>query len=192
MIITLITKEKMFSLSLPQRASGRYWITDADEAGHPREVAVAEAVEGRWQLRGSPVLALLHGDGTESEAQYLEGGLQVVSARYRQSGQQVQLFVEPATEDRQQYDKYLVPDACRIDIGRGGDNQLIFDNPYVSAHHACLVCQNGRWSATDTQSSNGTFVNEERIATRQLNPGDMVYVMEIGRASCRERVCDLV
>ncbi len=177
MIVTLITKEKMFSLSLPQRASGRYWITDADEAGRPREVAVAEAVEGRWQLRGSPVLALLQGDGTESEAQDLEGDLQVVSARYRQGGQQVQLFIEPATEDRQQYDKYLVPDTCRIDIGRGGDNQLIFDNPYVSAHHACLVCQNGRWSATDTQSSNGTFVNEERIATRQLNPGDMVYVM---------------
>lgn len=177
MIVTLIAQDQMSTISLPERASGRYWISEKRPDGTTANVADVEGIQNRWLLHGSSELALLDEVGRETDSLFLSLDRRVVNARFRASGQAVQLYVEPSTGDRQSYRKYCVREACRLNIGRGLDNQIVFDNRYVSAHHACLIWQNQRWSVTDTQSSNGTFVNETRIATRQLVPGDTVYIM---------------
>ena len=177
MIATLVTKERTFSISLPEKVSGQYWILDADSTGHPRRVANVEGIGEKWFLRGSEYLALMEA-GVETPAVELRTAeTQVVSACYREDGVQVQVFVEPATAGRQSFRKYMVPESCRLNIGRTGDNHIIFENRYVSAHHACLVWEQGKWSITDTQSSNGTFVNQRRIAMADMLPGDTAYIM---------------
>ncbi|HJC40237.1 MAG TPA: type VII secretion protein EssC [Candidatus Intestinimonas pullistercoris] len=177
MLVRLITKERMFTMSLPQRVSGQYWLSDLDPQGRARPVASVEGVQGQWMLRGSSVLALVNGPGEEMGQVPLEGENQVVAARYRGDGTRALLFLEPATQDRRTFRKFLLPRECRIDIGRAPENQIVFQNQYASSHHACLIWQKGAWSVTDTQSSNGTFVNGRRIATTPLSPGDVVYIM---------------
>jgi len=48
-------------------------------------------------------------------------------------------------------------------IGRGGDNDIVLDAPSVSAHHAEIRYENGRYILYDKGSTNGTFVNGRRI-----------------------------
>mgnify|MGYP003266128812 CR=1 FL=1 len=177
MIVTLITQDRISTISLPKQISGRYWLTMREQDGYTTEVADVEGIQGQWFLHGSPILALLDAQGQEVGQLALTTDKQVINAKYRKTSQPVQLYIEPSTEDRCVYKKYCVSESCRLDIGRSVDNQIIFDNQYVSAHHACLIWQNQTWSITDTQSSNGTFLNEVRIATKQLKPGDMIYIM---------------
>jgi hypothetical protein len=49
-------------------------------------------------------------------------------------------------------------------IGRSGDNDIVLDAPSVSAHHAEIRYQNGRYILYDRGSTNGTFVNGRRIS----------------------------
>ncbi len=53
-------------------------------------------------------------------------------------------------------------------IGRSGDNDIVLDAPSVSAHHAEIRYENGRYILYDRGSTNGTFVNGRRISGPNL------------------------
>ena len=51
-----------------------------------------------------------------------------------------------------------------INIGRDPSSDLVLDHPLVSRHHATIHLRNGRYYLIDLNSSNGTYVNGERVA----------------------------
>ncbi|HOJ62975.1 MAG TPA: FHA domain-containing protein [Spirochaetota bacterium] len=48
-------------------------------------------------------------------------------------------------------------------IGRDKSNQLIIADPTVSKFHAIITFENGNAYIKDTDSSNGTFINDKQI-----------------------------
>jgi pSer/pThr/pTyr-binding forkhead associated (FHA) protein len=64
-----------------------------------------------------------------------------------------------------------------ITIGRELDNDIVIDNLGVSRHH-CKVEEKpgGVHVATDMGSNNGTFIRGQRIATFNLNHGDVISI----------------
>ncbi|MBN1888199.1 MAG: protein kinase [Thermoflexales bacterium] len=65
----------------------------------------------------------------------------------------------------------------RTTIGRGPDNTVVLDDNQVSRTHAEISFQNLVWILTDLNSTNGTFVNENRLVANQavrLNVGDVI------------------
>jgi len=66
----------------------------------------------------------------------------------------------------------------RVTIGKGDENELAIDgDDTVSRLHAVLDRFAAGWCVTDLGSSNGTFVNGERIlAARRLRHGDELRV----------------
>ncbi len=61
----------------------------------------------------------------------------------------------------------LVPDAP-FNIGGNEDNDLIVEDPFISAYHARITNQNGRWFINDLDSTNGTEVNGLRVREAEL------------------------
>lgn len=62
-----------------------------------------------------------------------------------------------------------------IVVGRSPDNHLPFASEKgVSSRHAEIVQSGGRFEVVDHNSTNGTFVNEERVTRRVLVPGDKI------------------
>jgi two-component system, cell cycle response regulator len=59
-------------------------------------------------------------------------------------------------------------------IGRGSAATLRVDDDGVSRRHARIVQRDGRVEIEDLQSANGTIVNGERVASRQLTDGDKI------------------
>lgn len=55
-----------------------------------------------------------------------------------------------------------------ISIGRSPSATLVLDDPYVSTRHAELREVDGEWTLTDLGSTNGTFVDEERVFEPQI------------------------
>ena len=67
-----------------------------------------------------------------------------------------------------------------LSIGRHPTNQLVIDVPTVSAEHALVEYQSGRYRVIDRDSRNGTFVNGQRITEVDLNDGDLIRLGEMG------------
>jgi RsiW-degrading membrane proteinase PrsW (M82 family) len=71
-----------------------------------------------------------------------------------------------------------------VTIGRESDCQIILDNNRyggVSRHHAAVrpLAEIGTWEVCDLGSSNGTFVNGDRLqGCRKLLPGDRIVLGE--------------
>lgn len=61
-----------------------------------------------------------------------------------------------------------------LTIGRETDNALIIPDPSVSRHHARIALENGALVVYDLGSTNGVFVNEQRVQSQRLRPGDIV------------------
>jgi pSer/pThr/pTyr-binding forkhead associated (FHA) protein len=62
----------------------------------------------------------------------------------------------------------------RQTIGRREDNDLVIDEPSVSASHAWIINQHDHYVLMNTLSTNGTFVNDKRIHEVMLRHGDHV------------------
>ena len=70
-----------------------------------------------------------------------------------------------------------------VRIGRDpGQCQLALQDPDVSSVHAYIGCRKGQWIIQDMNSTNGTYVNGEKITTAGLKSGDRI---KIGSVSCR-------
>jgi two-component system cell cycle response regulator len=59
-------------------------------------------------------------------------------------------------------------------IGREPDTTLMLPDPGVSSRHAMLEDQGGSWVLVDLKSTNGTYVNGERIVEVELKHGDKI------------------
>lgn len=71
--------------------------------------------------------------------------------------------------------KYPVSQA-EIIIGRSMDAQIVVKENNVSRRHSRLTFKNGKAMVEDLGSTNGTFVNSEKITQCELGDGDLISV----------------
>jgi len=77
--------------------------------------------------------------------------------------------------DSEQAEFFLTSDV--LTIGRGPDNDIqLANDTSVSRHHSRISFENGEYIITDLDSSNGTFVNGERVTQIALSESDEISI----------------
>ena len=67
--------------------------------------------------------------------------------------------------------------SASMTIGRAPECELRIEDTYASQQHARLFAKNNSWFVEDLGSTNGTFVNDQKLAApAMLQPGDKVRV----------------
>ena len=62
-------------------------------------------------------------------------------------------------------------------IGREVNNDLVINNMGVSSHHAIITQKDNQFFIEDLDSTNGSFLNSEKITSRQqINPHDTIII----------------
>lgn len=90
------------------------------------------------------------------------------------------------TEDEPERIFRVLPGAVRT-IGRAAGADFIVDAALVSRVHCRVtVLADGQLELRDLESTNGTFVNGQRIETARLSSGDKLQVGRVELVALRE------
>ena len=57
-----------------------------------------------------------------------------------------------------------------VTIGRADDSTLVLTDDYASARHARLVPQDGQWVVEDLGSTNGTYLDRDKVTRPTIVP----------------------
>ena len=73
------------------------------------------------------------------------------------------------------------PRTVRLDasmvIGRAPEAELRLEDTFASSQHARIFGRNGAWYVEDLGSTNGTFVNEQKLmGPAMVQPGDSIRI----------------
>lgn len=72
--------------------------------------------------------------------------------------------------------KVFQSDMAEITIGRDMENDLHIDNLAVSNFHARIKHEQDKYVIEDLNSTNGTYINEEKITEHELQDGDIASI----------------
>jgi pSer/pThr/pTyr-binding forkhead associated (FHA) protein len=72
--------------------------------------------------------------------------------------------------------KTIETDKEVITIGRNVKNDIQIDNLSVSKQHARIVKHQGKFFIEDMKSTNGTYLNEKKIAKEKLANNDVITI----------------
>ena len=64
-------------------------------------------------------------------------------------------------------------------IGRYSDNDIVLAHNYVSGHHGRLESRDGVWHYIDLGSTNGTYINGQRMMSAVLRDGDILRIGDL-------------
>lgn len=67
----------------------------------------------------------------------------------------------------------------KIRIGRDAKNDLVIAHKSVSSKHAELNYVDGQWRLDDLKSTNGSFINGEKITHTMIKPGQLINIGQI-------------
>ena len=74
-------------------------------------------------------------------------------------------------------DVYPLFSATKLTVGREGHNDVVISDERCSREHCSFRKLDGDWYVCDLGSSNGTFVNGNRVErVQKLRPGDRIKV----------------
>ena len=169
MLVTLISEEKLISITLPSKTDGQYWLKD---------IISIEGIDGNWVLKSNKKVTIIdYMNGRKEVKNMILEPIQIYHLREDETQKELIIFTEPITDDREEFIKYSISGDGELTIGRRDDNNIFFSNSFVSSKHAKLTYRNGSFYLQDTNSMNGTFVNRERVDSTELELGDIIYIM---------------
>ena len=116
MIITLIKSTQMFSLTLPQRVKGQYWLTDLDEKGRLRQLASIEAIDEKWFLKENKMVKIFDTEGNVLKNHILTPS-SFLYLKIENSDERVILFAENIDYTRQTLTRIVAKEPAVFTIG---------------------------------------------------------------------------
>lgn len=176
MIVTLIKYDRIYSVTLPEKIKGRYWISDIGPDEKKRELLSVEGIDNQWLVKGNKKNKS-YISGLDDKPEVCLNPQTIYNVVVHDEPNKIYLFCEEINESRQKFTKYVVRNDTEITIGRAKGNTICVDNKFVSSNHARLTYFDGVWTISDLGSTNGIFVNDYRVSTKTLVPGDLVYIM---------------
>lgn len=183
--ITLCQGTHARTFSFDREGQSLLWIGMDDEPDAASALVCAEAAHNGLLLKVQNASRLLvPGSGHE-----LGGPVLVDYASALMMGivcgegqQRASLYVRPALFAHAMRCCLVFRAKTSMTIGRDEVSDVLYDSLYVSAHHATLTFEEGRFYVRDLESGNATYVNDlmlEPYQRRALAVGDVVRILDL-------------
>ncbi len=175
MILRLINGSKIFKFTLPANINGNYWLSDEDKYGNKRSLVNIEEYEGYWKINSNFDTKVIV-NGKEEESAFLSE-YQIIFLKIVSDNQYLMLYCSPAKEKT--LVNFKVLDNSHLTIGKSATSIIKYNLSLIEDNHAELIYKNGVYSITDLSSKYGTYVNDERVSSKNLKYGDVIFILGI-------------
>lgn len=186
MIATLIGKDVMYKITLPEFIRGNYSISSEND----KKLINIEAINGKWQVVSNNSFKIIDPKEIkninnykilkENSVKTLENIiLKEYSFNYilfNNSKDIWILYCSPICEEYVHLDRNI---SSEILIGQNKDNHISFDNNLVKEKHARIYYSNGKLLLENYDRDYGCFVNNKHVYNhaKLLFNGDVVFIM---------------
>ena len=186
MQVTLIGKDYINRLVLPQNVAGNYWISDTVENKEIKLVSI-EAQDGMWFVGTKNYARIYELKEVAKQLQWvkIEDSIalkehEVLGVQLGESKEMFLLYCAPVLET---YTHLKIKDNNEITIGSGKKNQITYYSGWVSEYHAKLYKVDGKWMLDNFDTQYGVFVNGKvrHKMAKALKYGDVVYITGTGK-----------
>ena len=169
MYLSLMREKKIQTISLPEKVQGRYFIEDE------KKLLIVEAIDEVWYLKSTNNAQIIDEETEESIEKVQIKENTIVSIMI--GTETAMLFAEEKTEEEATFKKYLIANDGIITIGRTKDNVIEYQNQYVSSKHAQINIIKGALIVSDLNSTNRTYLNNQRVNSQELKIGDVIDIL---------------
>lgn len=176
MILSLIRSSTYQELLLPAKPIGRFEIF-TQLRGEKKAILIVDGNGAKWFLHSTTEADVLDAERQVLAVTVLEEN-EIYSIYLHETKSKAYLFTHMDSITRGVFEKVCVKSGDVVRIGRKPNNHFVCNNRFISGTHAQLTYNAGLWTVVDTDSSNGVFVNGQKVQRQQLIPGDVVSIME--------------
>ena len=183
MIVTLIGKNIMYKLILPQIKIGNYWISNKE-----RKLINIEGIDGKWKITNSEFVEVMDFNIIDREKNNMRKNehkigerielkeYETYGIRFRGSEELLVLYCSPTYDDN--LIQLEIKKNTEIYIGKGLNNSIVYTNKMVANAQAEIFQYEGRWMIKNFDSQYGTFLNNKPIIKDTiLSNGDIIFIM---------------
>lgn len=192
MLVTLIGRNSIHRIVLPQTPIGNYWLSDKTGPIEKRLVNI-EGKEGNWQVISNNNVKIINNkyinifnDDIRIKNENVEEGIidKIILKEYGMYcvclGQSKEIFIlycAPVYEKN--FEHLSVKNTNEILIGSGSENNIIYNNALVAKTHARIMLEQGNWVLQNYDSRFGSIVNNKPIFREnvRLQNGDTIFIM---------------
>ncbi len=176
MIVSVQSPTRLNAAALPEAVGGAHWVSDY--AG--TRLAFVEGRSGLWHVEPSEGLTVRGVEGRSIQAIDLDPHKPAVMNIDGSDGQTWCVIFQPDDAQSLVSNVFGFSGDSDLSVGRAADNSIVYDNGFVSGHHMRLSYVAGSWKVADLESTNGVFLNGERVpkgATLTARFGDVVTAL---------------
>ncbi len=175
MRISLINKERIRNLSLPNKYYGIYWVMEPNSNGEETALISIEAINDRWVLKSNDDVVITE-NGIELQNKILEN-YRFYTIKNKKNGNLEILYCSPIYDDT--FEKFYI-NKKNITLGSDASCDLYVKSVNIDKIHLMLEYDNSIFTVKDNNSKNGIYVNNLRINHEKiLSHGDSIFVMGI-------------
>lgn len=187
MLVTLIGRNSMNRIILPRNVEGSYWITDKNG----QKLVNIEGKMGYWQIVSNDSAKVISSqyinlDSDNVQVPEIEKSVikKIILKEYnmhciclKNSNSVYILYCSPVYEKNTFH--IDLKKSSEILIGRGEDNDILYNNVLIKGTYARIFSENKKWFIKNYDTRYGTFVNNEPIFddVKPLENGDIIFIM---------------
>lgn len=170
-VYLMSAENTMETIWLPKQTEGRFYfkIHENDEI---YDFFYIEGDGERWNVHCKNGAYLYEFSDNQFKTELVDRQFKVINYFQREYA----IYSETLIDGSNINFNYKINGAQEIRIGREADNDIQYDEGFVSRHHATLWWNRDHWTITDNDSSNGTYVNGVRIREISVRPSDVIYI----------------
>lgn len=187
MLVTLIGKNKIYKMTLPQIPVGNYWLTDNSEK--ERKLINIEGINGKWYATSNSGIQIIDKTaikiiGNNIEVDYTKKTDKVILCEYDkhiiQFGTSKELFILycfPSCDNNLFH--LELKNKNEITVGKLKNNDIVYKNEFVADVHAKLFFNNGQIIIENYDTNFGTIINNKPMhnSNTLLQNGDTIFIM---------------
>jgi len=179
MKLILAQEDYRYTIALPQKKAGRFWIGVSPTGREDEGLIFVEGINDEWVLKSNGCAQLIDERG-EAVDEQIVGERELYHVKLVSSGRQGSLYAEPETLDRKQYPKYSLPQAGSFVIGSSQTADLSFTHESVSPNHIELRSDAATLTVSKPGAGNVVHLNNLLLTeNRLLKPGDKLSILDL-------------